>query len=860
MHAFPIRMWLVAAGLAASTAWAQSGFPTTAVYNAGGDVLSVDWSTNNTFIVAGTTNISSMYELQVLRFWTNSITWTNRPEMNDLVVHSVRWHPGLNRLAIGRQKDINREEVLVYQVNLANGQFTSTNRIETADAATAIAWNPRFSERFVVGTEGATNELIAYSFNPPNVTTVAVANISGNRKVQRNALAWHPNGTNLLVGLDNSTPNLMHFRLAGSTWTSQEISPWLVNRAVTAVGWSRDGGLAAVGGNPSGTFNDNLLVYRYNPSTFALTPLTNGVPAVSRPVMGVHWSPLGDILAVALGGGVAESNVRFYRFRPDLDSMELIGQNSIGSGVVNDIRWSRDGRFLVAGGNTSPQQITVLRADFADLRITKTSPTNNLCLGSNLVYSLSVQNLGPQPAISVTVTDQLPASVSFVTSSLPFTSYTVDNNLFVATLSTNFPVNATTSFTITVSITTNAFGVITNRAWVSSLTLDPSLSNNVAIATNRIDFDCDGVADVIDNCPFVFNPDQLDFDNDGVGDVCDNCPSIPNPNQLDSNGDGVGDACTNVVADLAVTKVAFPTNTYIPGSNLIYRITVTNRGTSAAVRVTLTDFLPPTNRVLIQSISPTFGSCVLSNGLLTCQLGNMLSGATVRVTITATVDFAVFEASITNTVSVTSLIADTNLLNNQASVTNWLDSDADGIPNIIDNCPFDFNPDQQDTNGDGIGDVCDPCGDIPFDPNDAGDLDGDGIPDYCDPDIDGDGLPNDWEILYGFDPRSPTIIGESMDDPDNDGYTNLEEYIAGTHPLESDSFPRVGEINYAAGAVVGWSGITGRWYDVLYATNLPDGPWLMLRSNIAGTNAWMTWTDTNLPPLRAYRYRVRLAE
>jgi len=68
--------------------------------------------------------------------------------------------------------------------------------------------------------------------------------------------------------------------------------------------------------------------------------------------------------------------------------------------------------------------------------------------------------------------------------------------------------------------------------------------------------DGDGVPDVLDNCPYVYNPDQEDFDSDGVGNACDpdidgdgilnyldNCPYVPNPNQEDSNQNGVGDAC-----------------------------------------------------------------------------------------------------------------------------------------------------------------------------------------------------------------------------------------------------------------------------------------------------------------------------
>lgn len=54
----------------------------------------------------------------------------------------------------------------------------------------------------------------------------------------------------------------------------------------------------------------------------------------------------------------------------------------------------------------------------------------------------------------------------------------------------------------------------------------------------------DGVPDILDNCPGVYNPDQGDRDGDGVGDVCDNCPDHYNPDQADSNGDGIGDACS----------------------------------------------------------------------------------------------------------------------------------------------------------------------------------------------------------------------------------------------------------------------------------------------------------------------------
>jgi len=78
---------------------------------------------------------------------------------------------------------------------------------------------------------------------------------------------------------------------------------------------------------------------------------------------------------------------------------------------------------------------------------------------------------------------------------------------------------------------------------------------------------------------------------------------------------------------------------------------------------------------------------------------------------------------------------------------NQNDIDNDGIENVIDNCPEKANPDQLDTDSDGLGDV-------------------------CDSDADGDGIPDDWEEVWNLNPN----IDDSNSDPDNDGLSNVEEY------------------------------------------------------------------------------------
>ena len=53
-------------------------------------------------------------------------------------------------------------------------------------------------------------------------------------------------------------------------------------------------------------------------------------------------------------------------------------------------------------------------------------------------------------------------------------------------------------------------------------------------------------------------------------------------------------------------------------------------------------------------------------------------------------------------------------------------------------------------------------------------------------DSDGDGLPNDWELQYGFNPNDGK---DATADPDGDGFTNLEEFEAKTDPRDKKSHP-----------------------------------------------------------------------
>ena len=88
------------------------------------------------------------------------------------------------------------------------------------------------------------------------------------------------------------------------------------------------------------------------------------------------------------------------------------------------------------------------------------------------------------------------------------------------------------------------------------------------------------------------------------------------------------------------------------------------------------------------------------------------------------------------------------------------DDDDDGVPDVDDNCPLVPNPDQEDADGDGVGNVCDNCPDTPN--PDQEDTDGDGFGDVCDTDDDNDGVPDDID-------NCPLTSNPGQEDTDGDG-------------------------------------------------------------------------------------------
>ena len=175
----------------------------------------------------------------------------------------------------------------------------------------------------------------------------------------------------------------------------------------------------------------------------------------------------------------------------------------------------------------------------ADVSVTKTASPNPLTAEANLTYTFIVTNNGPSAASDVSLFDQLPAGLAFVsltqtegppaTCSLPVLD-TV--SCAIGTLASG----ASAVFEVVLHVSETSLGTLLNTATVSS------------------------------SAPF--DPDTA------------------------NNSSSVATTVVAASADVAVTKSDAP-DPVAPGADLAYTISITNNGPSDAQDVTFVDATPP---------------------------------------------------------------------------------------------------------------------------------------------------------------------------------------------------------------------------------------------------------------------------
>jgi hypothetical protein len=123
-------------------------------------------------------------------------------------------------------------------------------------------------------------------------------------------------------------------------------------------------------------------------------------------------------------------------------------------------------------------------------------------------------------------------------------------------------------------------------------------------------------------------------------------------------------------------------------------------------------------------------------------------------------------------------------------------------------------------------------------------------------DSNGDGIPDAWE-LQNFG----TINIDPNADPDHDGMSNRQEYLAGTNPNNPLDYLKITSESFGTGgttATLRWNSVLTRQYYIEKTLNLKSSPWTdsglgLISSGGASTTG--TFSDTNAP-MRLYRVRA----
>lgn len=236
----------------------------------------------------------------------------------------------------------------------------------------------------------------------------------------------------------------------------------------------------------------------------------------------------------------------------------------------------------------------------ADLAVTAAASTPSVALGSNLTYSVTLTNRGPAIASAVRLTNALPAGVSFVSVNSTLGSCVNQSGNVVCDFGT---LSAGVGTAISLTVSPNASGLLTNNIQASAAQLDLDSTNNLTQVV-----------------------------------------TLARP-----------------PTDLAVAQVP-STNLVLLGQNFTYTLHVTNRGPNAATNIRLTDELPATASFV--SAVPSQGSCSNAAGIVMCDLATLAVGARASVLLTVTPTLV---SVMTNSVSAASDEIDSLATNNAAT-------------------------------------------------------------------------------------------------------------------------------------------------------------------------------------------------
>lgn len=127
-------------------------------------------------------------------------------------------------------------------------------------------------------------------------------------------------------------------------------------------------------------------------------------------------------------------------------------------------------------------------ASGTDLKVSISSSAGTVSVGGTLTYTIGVENLGPENATGVTLTDPLPKGADYSSADTTHGSCALQGRKVVCSLGTleGGPAAKTSSATVTLRVIPRSSGTITNTVTVKGDQKDPVASNDSAAVTTTV--------------------------------------------------------------------------------------------------------------------------------------------------------------------------------------------------------------------------------------------------------------------------------------------------------------------------------------------------------------------------------------